>query len=195
MKTRLVLLSASVLILSASILLPPSAEAQRSGRSGGGGGRTSGGGSRTAQNRPRANQGHVPTAPAARSNPSEPRQAEHLSTGHVNDMPHVNHNQWFGHEQPNDARFHMDKPFSHGRFAHLGPTFRYRVTRFDANLHRFWFSNGSFEVATWDWPLCADWCWDCGDDFVVYDDPDHPGWNMLYNVHTGVYVHVQYMGA
>jgi len=50
-------------------------------------------------------------------------------------------------------------------------------------------------VADWDWPICADWCWDCGDDFVVYEDPDHTGWYMLYNVHTGVYVHVSYMGA
>jgi hypothetical protein len=53
MKTRLGLLSASVLILSASILLPPSAEAQRSGRSGGGGGRTSGGGRRHKADRAR----------------------------------------------------------------------------------------------------------------------------------------------
>ena len=187
MKTRPALWVASILILAAAFLVASPASAQKSDR-------TPQRGGRTAQTRPRANQGRVPKAPPARSNPVEQRQTEHLPTGHVNDMPHVNHDQWFGHEQPNDARFHMDHPFSHGRFTHFGPTFRYPVVRIDANLHRFWFRNGSFEVASWDWPLCAEWCWDCGEDFVVYDDPDHPGWNLLYNVHTGVYVHVQNMG-
>ncbi len=194
MKTNLSILSASVFVLSTALLLATPATAQERGKTAQGGGKTTQRGARPAQTRPRANQGRIPKAPTARSNPAEPRQAEHLSTGHVNDLPHVNHDQWFGHEPANDARFHMDHPFSHGRFAHLGPTYRYRVTRFDVNLHRFWFSNGGFEVASWDWPLCEDWCWNCGDDFVVYDDPDHPGWNMLYNVHTGVYVHVQYIG-
>ncbi len=41
----------------------------------------------------------------------------------------------------------------------------------------------------------ADWCWDCGRDFIVYEDPDHTGWYMLYNVHMGVYVHVSYLGT
>jgi hypothetical protein len=194
MKSKLVLLNAPVLILSTAFLLAPPAAAQQRGRSEQKGGKTAQEGARTTQMRPRANQGHIPQPPPARTNPVEQRQPERLPTGHVNDMPHVNHDKWFGHEQPNDTRFHMDNPFSHGRFAHLGPTFRYKVTRFDLNLHRFWLPSGSFEVATWDWPLCEDWCWNCGDDFVVYDDPDHPGWNLLYNVHTGVYVHVQYMG-
>jgi hypothetical protein len=52
-----------------------------------------------------------------------------------------------------------------------------------------------FQVADWDWPICADWCSDCGDDFVVYEDPDHMGWYRLYNVHTGAYVHVSYLGT
>ncbi len=182
MKTRLVLLFASVLILSAAFVLAPPAAAQRTG-------------GRTVQTRPRANQGHIPPAPHARGNRSEKARAEHLPTGHVNDMPHVNHNQWFGHEQPNDTRFQLNQPFPNGRFANFGPRFRYGVTRIDPDLRRFWFPGGfSFEVASWDWPLCADWCWDCGDDFVIYEDPDHVGWYLLYNVHTGIYVHVQYMG-
>ena len=146
-------------------------------------------------NYPRANQGRIPPAPSVRSNHAEVRQPEHLPTGHTNETPHVNHDQWYGHEAPNDARFHLDKPFAHGHFAKVGPSYRYAVDRVDLNLHRFWVGGGFFEVAAWDWALCSEWCWDCGDDFVVYDDPDHAGWYMLYNVHTGVYVHCQYMGT
>ena len=87
------------------------------------------------------------------------------------------------------------RPFAHGRFAHPGPGFRYEVSRYDVRLHRFWFQGGpGFEVAAWDWPLCADWCWSCGDDFAVYDDPDHVGWYLAYNVRLGTYVHVMYLG-
>ncbi|HVP37705.1 MAG TPA: hypothetical protein VMS93_00830 [Candidatus Saccharimonadales bacterium] len=120
---------------------------------------------------------------------------ERLATGHTNDTPHVNRNHWYGHAAPTDARFHLGHAFAHGKFARVGPGFRYEVIRFDLARHWFWLPGGfSFEVAAWDWPLCADWCWDCGDDFVVYDDPDHIGWYIVYNVHLGVYVHAQYMG-
>src|SRR6267154_1623119 len=78
----------------------------------------------------------------------------------------------------------------------LAPSYRYHIERFDPDHRRFWLPGGFyFEVASWDWPVCADWCWDCSDDFVVYDDTDHVSWYLLYNVHTGVYVHVSYMGT
>jgi hypothetical protein len=146
--------------------------------------------------RPRANQGHVPSAPPARSDKSAPREPEHFSTGHINDTPHVNHNTWYGHEPANDARFHLDKPFEHGHFAHVGANYRYRVSRFDAGNREFWLPGGFFfQIADFDWALASDWCWDCGDDFTVYEDPDHPGWYLVYNVQTGAYVHAQYMGG
>ena len=110
-------------------------------------------------------------------------------------MPHVSNGHWYGHDKPNDKRFQVDHPFEHGHLEHLGPSYRYKVERFDANRHIFWFPGGfSFQIASWDWPVAADWCWNCdSDDFVVYQDPDHDGWYLLYNIHTGGYVHVMYM--
>ena len=130
------------------------------------------------QNPPRANQGHVPPPPPSRPQPQAKPEPEHHQSGHVNTTPHVDH------------------PYDHGHFEHFGPSYRYNVIRVDRDHHRFWLPGGFyFEVAAWDWPLCADWCWDCGDDFTVYEDPDHPGWYMVYNIHTGAYVHVTYMGT
>jgi hypothetical protein len=180
MKNKSVLIFTSIFILSGAFMLARPAEMQK--------------GSQQSHNRPRANQGHIPPAPA-KGSPNAERRVERLPNGRVNETPHVNHDQWFGHEAPNDPRFHLDRPFAHGRFAHTGAAFRYEVIRIDLNLHRFWLPGGFFfDVAAWDWPFCVDWCWDCGDDFVIYDDPDHIGWYLLYNIHTGIYVHAIYMG-
>lgn len=146
-----------------------------------------------AMERPRANGGHIPPAPARREGTREP---ERFPTGHVNDTPHVSNNHWYGHEPPNDARFHLARPFEHGRFQHFGPTFRYNMLRVDRTRHMFWFPGGMyFQIADWDWPFFSGWCWDCGSDFVVYEDADHAGWYLIYNVHLGQYVHATYMGT
>jgi hypothetical protein len=148
------------------------------------------------QNAPRANQGRIPPAPPKANAQNFRREEEHRQNGSVDHAPHVSNDHWYGHDAPNDKRFHIDHPFPHGRFEHFGPSYRYSVTRIDHDHHRFWFPAGFyFQIADWDWPLAADWCWDCGDDFVLYEDPDHVGWYLLYNIHTGVYVHVTYLGA
>jgi len=143
---------------------------------------------------PRANQGHVPPAPVARPHANAIPEAEVDERGRANAHPHVNHDTWYGHDSPEDPRYRLP-PGSARSFDRVGPRFRYPIARFDRDHHRFWLPGGFFfAVADWDWFTCADWCWDCGDDFVVYPDPDHPGWYLLYNVHTGLYVHVQYLG-
>ena len=145
---------------------------------------------------PRGNGGHIPPAPAARSDRHADREGEHVEGGRVDNSHHVNNDHWYGHERADDPRFRMAHPFAHGRFEHFGPGFRYNVLRVDRGSHRFWLPGGFyFQVAPWDWSECAAWCWDCGDDFVVYEDPDHLGWYLLYNVQTGAYVHVQYLGS
>ena len=154
-----------------------------------------GGGQRPA-NFPRANQGRIPPPPPQRDNRHAAPEPERHEGGRTNNVPHVNNDHWYGHDRPDDKRYHFDRPFEHGRFEHFGPSVRYRVERIDRDHHRFYFPGGfGFEVAAWDWPLCADWCWDCEDDFVVYEDTDHVGWYLLYNVHTGHYVHVSYLGV
>jgi hypothetical protein len=144
---------------------------------------------------PRANNGRIPPPPQARvQGHSEPERDPH-GRPHEDVRPHVSDDHWYGHERVDDRRFHLDHPFAHGRFARFGPSFRYRVIGIDRHHRRFWFPGGFlFEVAPWDWAECENWCWQCGDDFVVYEDPDHIGWYLLYNSDTGVFVHVQFVG-
>jgi len=146
------------------------------------------------QHPPRANQGHIPAPPAQRAPRAKP-EPERWEGGRINNTPHVNNNQWYGHDRPDDKRYHVDHPFEHGRFEHFGASYRYNVVRIDPNLHRFWLPDGYyFGVAAWDWALTMGWCWTCANDFVIYEDPDHPGWYLLYNLMTGRFVHVTYMG-
>jgi hypothetical protein len=146
------------------------------------------------KNPPRANGGRIPPAPQARDEHAA-RETHKFEDGRSSDRPHVSNDHWYGHEPRDDQRFHLDHPYGHGRFEHFGASYRYNVVRVDVHARRFWLPGGFFfEVAPWDWAQCADWCWNCGNDFVVYEDSDHSGWYLLYNVHTGVYVHAQFLG-
>jgi hypothetical protein len=112
------------------------------------------------------------------------------------EAPHVHpeNDRWIGHETgANDPHYHLDKPWDHGHFP--GPIGARHVWRLHGGgRDRFEFANFFFQVAPYDYAYTDGWLWD-SDDIVLYDDPDHIGWYLAYNVRLGTYVHVSYLGG
>jgi hypothetical protein len=188
-------------LLTVSVLIGVAAFAQEKGRGGGGKPPEVGGGHVPARGpTPTKAPAHAP-APA----PAPARAAEPAPTGGNRiaadrqghpAVPHVDakNDKWVGHNTgPNDPHYHLDKPFAHGHFSGgFGPQHVFVLA--GGGPQRFWFNNFYWDVATYDYNIVADWNW-AGDQIVIYEDPDHPGWYLAYNSRLGTYAHVEYLGA
>lgn len=108
--------------------------------------------------------------------------------------PHVDApDHWVGHDTGSgDPNYHLDQPWQHGHYTGgFGPRHVWRLV--GGGPARFWFNGWFWSVAPYDAGFCMDWRWDA-DNVVLYEDPDHDGWYLAYNLRLGTYVHVLFIG-
>jgi hypothetical protein len=153
--------------------------------------------------------GHVPAhgpAPSHVSRPAHvatpargtPDHENHVAVDHQGHpaLPHVHssNDQWVGHSSGReDAHYHLDHPWAHGRFTG-GFGHGHAFVMGGGNRERFWFDNFYWDIGAFDYNIVADWNW-TGDQIVIYEDPDHEGWYLAYNPRLGTYAHAEYLGA
>jgi hypothetical protein len=143
--------------------------------------------------------GHIPAhAPEPVRQPAQVTPNEHPNYRDATNHPaaphvHAQNDEWVGHNTGrDDPRYRLAHPWQHGHFG--GPIGPQHVWRLKGGTHsRFNIDGYYFSVAAADVAFANSWLWG-SDDIVLYDDPDHDGWYLAYNVRLGTYVHVMYLG-
>jgi hypothetical protein len=140
------------------------------------------------------NEHHIPAHGPARV---ERHDGGARDAGEKREAPHVEaRGRWVGHDMGRgDHHFDLARPWAHGRFTGgFGPRHVFRLI--GGGCDRFTFGRFAFSVSPYEIGLgyCDGWLWN-RDSVVVYEDPDHVGWYLAYNVRLGRYLHVEYLGG